>query len=350
MQTWARAARPRPADRDRPPRASPTGLIPDAEWRNDGYRRYRAASSARASSSRQAALFAAAGSTGPGRRATTSTSPSARATCRPRRCRWRSPTRRSPTAARSCARTSGRQVEDGQGRVVQELRRPPRAAGQDRPERPRQAIMDGLRRAASEAGRHVRGRLRRAGQARDPVYGKTGTVERGSAQPDQSWYVAYVHDTSPRPIVVVVTVEKGGFGAETAAPAARLILAQWFASATSARPARHDAASSTPPVSARRARRTPSADRRARPRPRSRPRSEPPLRLDPLLALAVLGLVRLLRWWRSSARTADDIPGEPDYYVERQARLRGRRAADHVRPLAAGLLAPARAQVRALRR
>jgi penicillin-binding protein 2 len=30
------------------------------------------------------------------------------------------------------------------------------------------------------------------------------------------------------PIVVVVTVEKGGFGAETAAPAARLILSQWF--------------------------------------------------------------------------------------------------------------------------
>jgi penicillin-binding protein 2 len=29
--------------------------------------------------------------------------------------------------------------------------------------------------------------------------------------------------------VVVVTVEKGGFGAETAAPAARLILDQWFA-------------------------------------------------------------------------------------------------------------------------
>jgi len=27
----------------------------------------------------------------------------------------------------------------------------------------------------------------------------------------------------------VVTVEKGGFGAETAAPAARLILDQWFA-------------------------------------------------------------------------------------------------------------------------
>ena len=27
---------------------------------------------------------------------------------------------------------------------------------------------------------------------------------------------------------MVVTVEKGGFGAETAAPAARLILSKWF--------------------------------------------------------------------------------------------------------------------------
>jgi penicillin-binding protein 2 len=31
-----------------------------------------------------------------------------------------------------------------------------------------------------------------------------------------------------KPIVVVVTIEKGGFGAETAAPAARLILSKWF--------------------------------------------------------------------------------------------------------------------------
>ena len=28
--------------------------------------------------------------------------------------------------------------------------------------------------------------------------------------------------------MVIVTVERGGFGAETAAPAARLILDQWF--------------------------------------------------------------------------------------------------------------------------
>jgi penicillin-binding protein 2 len=31
-----------------------------------------------------------------------------------------------------------------------------------------------------------------------------------------------------RPIVVAATIESGGFGAESAAPAVRLILSQWF--------------------------------------------------------------------------------------------------------------------------
>ena len=58
------------------------------------------------------------------------------------------------------------------------------------------------------------------------VYGKTGTAER-APNPDQAWYACFVKDGG-RPIVVVVTVEKGGFGASTAAPAARLILSEWF--------------------------------------------------------------------------------------------------------------------------
>jgi penicillin-binding protein 2 len=59
-----------------------------------------------------------------------------------------------------------------------------------------------------------------------PVYGKTGTAER-QPNPDQSWYAVYV-DHPTKPIVVVTTIERGGFGAETAAPAARLILNDWF--------------------------------------------------------------------------------------------------------------------------
>ena len=59
------------------------------------------------------------------------------------------------------------------------------------------------------------------------MYGKTGTAQHGENVEDQSWYLCYIPDPS-RPIVIAVTVEQGGFGAETAAPIARLIASQWF--------------------------------------------------------------------------------------------------------------------------
>ena len=89
----------------------------------------------------------------------------------------------------------------------------------------RATILDGLRRAANEP-KGTSADVFKGWPSQYTVYGKTGTAERG-LQPDQSWYACYVpHPT--RPIVVVTTVERGGFGAETAAPAARLILAEWF--------------------------------------------------------------------------------------------------------------------------
>jgi penicillin-binding protein 2 len=119
----------------------------------------------------------------------------------------------------------GRSVEDGGGRLVQEIRTPPRRRVKIA-EANRQVIMDGLRRAASESGGTSASIFSGFGDGRFAVHGKTGTVER-LGQADQSWYAAYVEHPS-RPIVVVVTVEKGGFGAETAAPAACLILAKWY--------------------------------------------------------------------------------------------------------------------------
>ncbi len=60
------------------------------------------------------------------------------------------------------------------------------------------------------------------------VYGKTGTAQY-TGQSDYSWYACFVPDTATKtPIVVVVWVEQGGFGAQAAAPAARQILSQWF--------------------------------------------------------------------------------------------------------------------------
>ncbi|MEA2312383.1 MAG: penicillin-binding protein 2 [Solirubrobacteraceae bacterium] len=116
----------------------------------------------------------------------------------------------------------GLQVEDGAGRLIEQIRKPIRRKVSFNPAN-RAAIMEGLKEAAGSPH----------GTSYDvfkgfpyPVYGKTGTAERG-LNPDQSWYAAYVPDPS-RPLVVVTTIERGGFGAETAAPAARLILDNWF--------------------------------------------------------------------------------------------------------------------------
>ena len=94
----------------------------------------------------------------------------------------------------------------------------------------RDTILHGLSEAANQDGGTSK-QVWDQGWPRDrfPIFGKTGTAER-QGQADQSWYVAYSYDRTPerKPILVVVTVEKGGFGAEAAAPAARLILSHWF--------------------------------------------------------------------------------------------------------------------------
>ena len=119
----------------------------------------------------------------------------------------------------------GKAVEDANGNALQEFRPKPRRqiefAARDRA-----VILEGLRRAAREAHGTSADVWQGWPMRRYPVYGKTGTAERGD-DPDQAWYVCFVKD-SERPIVVVVTVEKGGFGAATAAPAARMILSEWF--------------------------------------------------------------------------------------------------------------------------
>jgi penicillin-binding protein 2 len=115
----------------------------------------------------------------------------------------------------------GQEVEDAAGRVLQRIE--PKAARHIKiSDTTRTAIMDGLRLAAGAPGGTSADVF--AGFPRT-VFGKTGTAER-PGQGDQSWYVCYAPDQR-RPIVVAVTVEQGGFGAEAAAPAARLMLSQW---------------------------------------------------------------------------------------------------------------------------
>ena len=116
-------------------------------------------------------------------------------------------------------------VEDGLGRAVEQFRTTAKRRVKFS-ETNQATIMDGLRARGDGDRRHLRRCLR--GLCGRQAHGVRQDRYRGAAgQPDQSWYAAYVPHPS-RPIVVVVTVEKGGFGAETAAPAARLILSEWF--------------------------------------------------------------------------------------------------------------------------
>jgi penicillin-binding protein 2 len=88
-----------------------------------------------------------------------------------------------------------------------------------------ETIRAGLRAAASQPG----GTSAEVFQNfPEPVYGKTGTAQY-TGQQDYAWYACFVPATATsKPIVVVVTVQQGGFGAVGAAPVARQILSQWF--------------------------------------------------------------------------------------------------------------------------
>jgi penicillin-binding protein 2 len=94
----------------------------------------------------------------------------------------------------------------------------------------RSAILQGLSEAANQQGGTSQEVWAQGWpKSRYPIFGKTGTAER-NGQADQSWYVGYSYAGNPRrkPILVVCTVEGGGFGANTAAPIVRLIMSKWF--------------------------------------------------------------------------------------------------------------------------
>ena len=114
----------------------------------------------------------------------------------------------------------GLRIEDASGRALQQLDAPT-ARRVKISEESRQAILEGLYGAANAPG----GTSTPVFEGFPiPIAGKTGTAE-WVGRPDQSWYVALAPYPNPK-YVVAVTDEAGGFGAETAAPMARLILAE----------------------------------------------------------------------------------------------------------------------------
>lgn len=122
----------------------------------------------------------------------------------------------------------GMEVEDAAGRVLKEFDpRPQRRIKIDPANR--RAIMEGLHEAAQGSQGTSYGIF---GGFPIEVAGKTGTAQR-LPHADQSWYAVLAPYPDPR-IVTIVTMEEGGFGAESAAPAALQILEAYFGKHASA--------------------------------------------------------------------------------------------------------------------
>jgi penicillin-binding protein 2 len=115
-----------------------------------------------------------------------------------------------------------KEVEDAAGRVIKEFEFKPRRHVKIDPGS-QQAILEGLHEAAQVDPGTAAGVF---GGFPVPIAGKTGTAER-PGHADQSWFAALAPYPDPR-IVTIVTIEEGGFGAESAAPAALQILEAYF--------------------------------------------------------------------------------------------------------------------------
>ena len=118
----------------------------------------------------------------------------------------------------------GLRTEDPDGQVVQEIAPPPQREVEI-PDSFRNPIMDGLVGAAMKPGGTS---YQVFGNFPVDVAGKTGTAETtvDGVLVDQAWYAALVPADDPK-VAVVYTIEQGGFGAETAAPAARALLYEY---------------------------------------------------------------------------------------------------------------------------
>jgi penicillin-binding protein 2 len=119
-------------------------------------------------------------------------------------------------------------AKDPIGQTLQEIAPPPRRHIEISPST-RLAIMEGMRLAAMEPSGTS---FETFGRFPVTIAGKTGTAEKGFYDngvpvPDQGWYVALAPAEDPE-IVVAFTIERGGFGAASAAPATAQVLAKYF--------------------------------------------------------------------------------------------------------------------------
>ncbi|MEX0993726.1 MAG: penicillin-binding protein 2 [Solirubrobacterales bacterium] len=111
----------------------------------------------------------------------------------------------------------GQRVEDAKGRTLQRVQPGPQREVEISPTT-RNTIMKALHLATQGDGTSAKV----FENFPVSVAGKTGTAVR-PGQGDQAWYVAMAPYPNPQ-IVVATTVERGGYGADTAAPVAKRIL------------------------------------------------------------------------------------------------------------------------------
>jgi penicillin-binding protein 2 len=116
----------------------------------------------------------------------------------------------------------GMEVDDADGRVIEEFDPPPRRRIHIDPGF-REDILDGLH-AAAQVGEGTSYEV--FGGFPVDIAGKTGTAQRPPYE-DQSWYAALAPYPDPD-IVTVATLEEGGFGADAAAPVTLDILEAYF--------------------------------------------------------------------------------------------------------------------------
>ena len=140
---------------------------------------------------------------------------------RHRRCRWRVAYAALGNGGYVVTPHLGKGIDDAQGEAVQTIDQPSRRKLDLNPSNV-SAILSGLHGAAQEPGGTSYAVFN---DFPAQIAGKTGTAEAGAGKEDQSWYLALAPYPNPR-YVVAVTVEQGGFGSESAAPAARQILAK----------------------------------------------------------------------------------------------------------------------------
>jgi penicillin-binding protein 2 len=119
----------------------------------------------------------------------------------------------------------GKAVHDHDGEIVREIE-PEVHSELDLDDGEMRAIQEGLRQVVNHQRGTAYGAFQGFPLGEIPVAGKTGTAELQPLVPF-AWFAAYAPADDPE-VVVVVNVEQGGGGSQTAAPIARNILEHYF--------------------------------------------------------------------------------------------------------------------------